>query len=193
MNRHSSAYTAGFIALETIAIIVVVVLVAVVTIAIVFTPQFSPDGAIKAPVDTLPQRNNDVLDERKDVQFIVKDSPFAPDPEGTQGKPINEKLYDQNVKNFSKLSYTIMETRFKGEILSIDRSNGLRMKMSSLLENSAGVEVDYFIQSEVLSKISVSDGSVDTLAVGDTINIDETNDYSLPYQDSIQVVSISQF
>lgn len=195
MLNQKAAYRArtdGFVTLETIAIMVVVVLVIIVTIAILFTPQFSQDSTLKAPVDTLPSSVRDPLVEQQDIRYVDPSSPFAQaDKISPEGKSFNERVYDDNKIAFANSKEKVQGTRFKGEILSIDRSEGISLRMKSLLENSIGVEVLYVLDTTTLSKITVKNGSLDSLAPKQKINIDETNDYAKPYPESIQSIEIS--
>lgn len=178
--------------METVIIALVVILVVGVTIAIALLPESSDKQVLKPPVDSLPQRAAPVQNERTDVTFINPEGPFAQDdPTNPAAKPVNEKLFDENKAGFASLSYKIQQTRFVGKILTIDRSNGLTMNMSSLLPNSLGAQVTYHFEPQVLNKIKVVDGTLESLAVDQEINIDETNDYTKDYQESIQAVEIS--
>jgi hypothetical protein len=187
-DRSTQSPYSGFISIETIAIIIIIVLVVIVAGAILFTPKLTTPTP---PADTLPQKAADLPETQQDIRFIDPNSPFAPTPVGQTGKPFNEKAFEDNKIAFASTPNKIQGTRFKGRILSIDRTNGLTMQMSSLLENGLGIEVTYHFNPETLPKVSVKGGSLESLAVNQEINIDETNDYTKTYQESIQSVEIS--
>lgn len=185
-------FSRGAINLETIAVSVVILLVVLVTVAIIALPRFSKQSALKPPVDTLPQPRTDVASQRQDVAYIDPKGPFVQDdPASPDAKPVNEKLFDENKPIYASFDYKIHQTRFIGRILEIDRSNGLTMQMSSLLGNSLGAKVTYHFDPAVLARITITGNSPESLAIGQEINIDETNDYTKTYQDSIQAIDIS--
>lgn len=188
MAVKSHRQTSGFITLETIAITVVIALVLVVTAAIILYPQFQ--------VDTTPQQapvtqrsNSDIVNQRLDAKAIGQDSPFAPitPAAGEEEKPTNVRLYESQKQSFASSSNTRFETRFIGEIVSISNENGLEIRLISKLDNSSGSNVRYYYDPSQVSKITLAPD----LKPGMTINIDETIDYSLPYNDGLQSVNIS--
>lgn len=191
MRTHTGAHrqsTQAFIRLETIAIIIVIALVIGVTVAILFIPEFTKGTPIQAPIDSLPPQLKDQKALRDDITYVDPAGPFA---QAASGTPINELLFEDNKKAFAGQPNQVQGTRFKGKIVSVDRTDGLKMQMISMLENNPDIHVTYHISATNLAKTTMSNGSLDTLSEGQEINIDEVNDFTQSYPESVQSIEIS--
>ena len=189
----------GFIALETIALIIIVVLVAVVTTAIVFVPGSPFDTQIVEKHTISSDITDDITHQRDEIRYVSEDSPFVQpietdiEPGNPPSNPFNQRVFEDLQVQFANFeTKPVSESRFAGKVLEISRENGLYMKLENRLQNNYGLPVDYYFEPASLDTITVTYGSLESIRVGDEIHIDETNDYALPYQESIKSVKISK-
>lgn len=159
-------------------------LIALVAAALMFTSanSFTPRAAEEAPPVTS-------IDTPAGYGYTGAGETFQ---NTGSGIPFNERAFvSQKAQRADSEGPAYGESRFRGRILSVSRENGLRLRMTSLLESSYGVEVEYVYDASTLPKIEVEGGTLEELIPGDEINVDEANDYSLEYPESIQSVKIS--
>lgn len=166
------------------AIGLLIMLIALVAAALMFTSanSFTPRAVEQAkPINS--------IDPPAGYGYTGAGETFSDTGSGT---PFNERAFtSQKAQRADSDGLTYGESRFKGRILSVSLDNGLRLRMTSLLESSYGIEVEYVYTAQTLPKIEVEGGSLEDLKRGDEINVDEANDYSLEYPESIQSVRIS--
>lgn len=180
-------YRLSSLSRETIALLIIIGVAVVIVAALLLSPRFAKKTALPSTQPLSKQAST----QAQNIQYIPPESPLSQDEMSQQGaKYFNEKLYDQNADLFAKAPTTIQSHRFQGTVTSIDRTDGLVFHITSTMSNSVGLDLVYGYLPATLSKISVNGGSLDGLKVGQEVYIDETNDYSKPYQDSIQSVLI---
>lgn len=180
-------YRFGSLSRESVILLAIIAIAGILAVILLLSPQFSKKPSTIGPSKLTKEASS----KAQNIQFIPPESPLSQDTLTAPGaKYFNEKLYDENADVFSKLPTPIQSHRFQGVVTSIDRSDGLVFHISSTMSNSTGVDLIYGYLPASLSKIKVNGGSLDALTVGQEIYIDETNDYSKPYQDSITSVLI---
>lgn len=185
MDRRSQ----GFVAIETIAMVLLVVLVLIVAASLTASSSKQSSKAEAAEVNTSESFQNKLeeLQNRKKYELLNTDSLFSEEYEGV---PFNERLFMEAQAQYTD-GPSIQSTRFEGKIVSVTQNSNLIITMVGLLETVRDKEVQFIYNPETLPKITVSYGSLADLKVGDSINIDETNDVSKNYQDSIVSIAIS--
>lgn len=200
MQPSRSALQKGFITIETIAIIVIIVLVAVVAIAIVILPDKQLTQQVPtSPTEELPQEQIDPNKIGQSANSGAADAEFVPEGNINEitspsdpTKPLNERLYDEAKEKIpAEIEPKISDQRFVGEVIEIKSTNPLQLEMKSFLDNSLNTLVKFEYPSTVNSKITYKGGTAESLAVGQTLYIDEVNNLDLNYPESIQSVVIT--
>ncbi|MBP9797706.1 hypothetical protein KBC70_01015 [Candidatus Woesebacteria bacterium] len=178
----------GFIAVETIAMVLLVVLVLIVAASLASTSTKQTTKASASELETSESLHNKVseLQTRKKYELLNTESLFA---EEYNGLPFNERLFMEAAAQYEGSG--LHSSRFQGEVISVSTTPELKMTLKGLLESIRDKEVQYVYIGETLPKISVTYGSLSDIQPGQKINIDETNDMSKAYQESIVSVSIS--
>ena len=128
---------------------------------------------------------------------IPRKNPFE---NHSRTNPLNQIAYYDVKNKITARQHNIVriqESRFEGIILSIYKDkNDLVIQLESLLSNSEGKKVWYVYNESVLPKISVLQNkkelSIDQLAPRDQVTIDEGNDFTKEYPQSIVWVKINK-
>lgn len=174
---------------ESIFITLVVGAILILATVMYVAPSFRRESTNIAPT----KLSKETFQRMQNIQFIRPDSPLSQDNmTEPDAKYFNEKLYDEAQPTFSKQQNTVSSGRFSGTVTAIDLSKGLVFHITSTMSNSTGVELIYGYPQESLSKITVFGGPIENLKVGEEVYIEETNDYSKPYPDSIKSVAIQK-
>ncbi len=186
MNRSK-----GFIAIETIAMVLLVILVVIVAASLATSSNHQTSSASAAELDTSDSINNKLveLQRKKKYEPLNTESLFA---EQYEGVPFNQRLFMDAQAQFNDNGGTsVQSSRFMGRITAVSSQPELKITLLGLLESVRDKELEFVYSAETLPKVSVSYGSLSDLQVGQSINIDETNDLSKKYQESIVSVAIS--
>ena len=181
--------TQSTVSRESVFITIIVGAILILATIMYVAPTFRTSPPTTTPT-TISKESSQRI---QNIQYIRPDSPLSQDDiTKPNAKYFNEKLYDEAYPTFSKQQNTISSGRFSGTVTAIDRSNGLVFHITSTMSNSTGTKLIYGYPTSTISKITVFGGPIENLKVGDEIHIEETNDYSKPYPDSIQSVSIQK-
>lgn len=178
----------GFIAVETIAMVLLVVLVLIVAASLASSSSKQSTKASAAEPESSESLHNKVsqLQNRKKYELLNTESIFA---EKYDGISFNERLFMEAQAQYQGSG--VQSGRFQGEVLSVELNSGLKMTLKGLLDSVRDKQVEYVYSPETLVKIGVTYGTLSDIQPGQKINIDETNDMSKTYQESIVSVSIS--
>ena len=182
--------TRGFVAIETIAMVFLVVLVIVVAASLV-SESSQTTSARADELDNSESINKKVLElqQRKKYELLNTESLFADQYDSV---PFNQRLFmDAQNRYEAGAGSAIQSGRFAGKITAISIQPELKINLVGLLESVRDKEVEFIYTPESLPKIKVSYGSLGDLKVGQSINIDETNDLTKKYQESIVSIAIS--
>lgn len=144
---------------------------------------------------------------------VKKQSLFGSNPSQTNLSPTSlSNIFDQSNKEtpLNKLAYDeakaqsqpgeIGESRFDGVVTTKETTDGLALELESKLPNSIGKKIWYRYDSETMKKIVVFKGegagrtalSINDIIIGDEVYIDEKNDFSKNYPESIVTVTITK-
>lgn len=181
----------GFIAIETIAMVLLVILVIIVAASLASNSSPQSSSASAAELDNSESINNKLIDlqKKKKYELLNTESLFA---EKYNDVPFNERIFLDALRQLEQgAGRTIQASRFIGKITAVSTQPELKISLIGLLESVRDKEVEFIYSADTLPKISVSYGSLSDLKVGQSINIDETNDLSKKYQESIVSVAIS--
>lgn len=181
----------GFIAVDTIAMVLLVVLVLIVAASLASTSSKQTTKASASELETSESLNNKVseLQTRKKYELLNTGSLFA---ESYDGLPFNERLFIQAQTQYNEdPGNPINSGRMIARIVSVSQNPELRLGLIGILDTVKDKEFEYVYKVEDLPKITVSYGSLSDLKPGDTINIDETRDLSKNYNESLVSVVLS--
>ena len=185
-----STNRSGFIALETIAIIVIAALVIVVTAAIVLMPRLQENEQADTVQPEAMRDEKKIESENLRLREKERIDIYATPSEG-EYKSFSQRVFEDMANQNQSL--TFVSGRHKGKIESIDYSDGLKINLISDLGNNKGRLLDFFYDESMLPRLTVSGGTIEDLKTGDNINIDETYDHSKDYPDSLIKIEISWY